>query len=356
MMMIYQTRGKRALTYAVDSDCNSIAALLPHNVFYLTGFWGEAIFVQGDDGRFLIVPALEIDRAKRDSSDSDVQVLGADRGLQMFELFWSITSKKKVSVDNADYRAVELLKKKSTVKSGDAVERARAIKDENEISRLVKGGMIMDAVIEVAIKKLKEGISERELDAIIVKEYLDSGADLAYYAPSISSNIVSFEENTAYPHHSPTDKKLKKDNMVLLDLTLRYAGYIVDTTRTISFGRTNKEKREVYELVKLSQQAGINGAKPGTSAKQLDANSRSLLGDYAKYFIHSLGHGIGVEVHELPYISQSSDSILQEGVAMTVEPGIYLPGKFGVRIEDSLIVKKGGPLLLNNFNKELIEA
>jgi len=354
-MTRYQERGKRALAYATDDGNDSIAALLPHNIFYLTGFWGEAIFVQGEDGRFLIVPALEIDRAKSDSSESDVQVLGADRGSQMFEMFWRIASNKKVSVDNADYRTVELLKKKSVVKNGDAIERARITKDEDEISRLVKGGMIMDTVIATAIKELKDDISERELDAIIVKGYLDNGADIAYYAPSISSNIVAFGENTAYPHHSPTERRLKKGNMVLLDLTLRYAGYIIDTTRTMSFGKADEKKREVYELVKLSQEAGVNGAISGTSTRQLDTHSRSLLGDYAKYFVHSLGHGIGVEVHELPYIGQSSDSILQENVAMTVEPGIYLPGEFGVRIEDSLIVKKGGQISLNHFNKELIE-
>ena len=159
----------------------------------------------------------------------------------------------------------------------------------------------------------------------------------------------------ALPHAQVTDRKFKKGDLVVVDLTLRYKGYVSDSTRTFGIGNVSSKAKEVYEIVKESQKLGLNTVKPNTDCKTVDLSCRKFIDQqkFGDYFIHSTGHGIGLEVHELPTISHKSKTKLKQNMAITVEPGIYIPNKFGVRIEDSLIVKDR-PIIMHKFTKDLV--
>jgi Xaa-Pro aminopeptidase/Xaa-Pro dipeptidase len=144
--------------------------------------------------------------------------------------------------------------------------------------------------------------------------------------------------------------------MIVVDLTLRHQGYIADATRTFALGKPTAEMRQVYEIVRESQKAGLDAASAGKTTGQVDEACRDVIRKrgFEKYFIHSTGHGIGLDVHEPPWLRPNSNEVLREKMAVTVEPGIYLDGKFGVRIEDSIIVTAGRPKVLNRYTKELV--
>ncbi|MGI0011300.1 MAG: M24 family metallopeptidase, partial [Nitrosopumilaceae archaeon] len=175
------------------------------------------------------------------------------------------------------------------------------------------------------------------------------------YKSTLNPLIIAGGPNGALPHAQVTKRKFVDGDMIVLDLTLRYQGYVSDATRTFGLGSVSAEAKKVYEIVKESQEAGLKAVKPKASCKSVDEACRKVIQKmgYGKYFIHSTGHGIGLEVHELPCVSYLSKTRLEKNMAITVEPGIYLQKKFGVRIENSLIVKDK-PDVLHKFTKDLI--
>ena len=185
----------------------------------------------------------------------------------------------------------------------------------------------------------------------IENEMFDTG-----YRSTLNPLIIAGGPNGSLPHAQVTNRKFKSGDLIVVDLTLRYKGYVSDCTRTFALGKISKEEKNVYEIVKNSQRIGLNAVKQRATCKSVDDACRKIINEsgYGEYFIHSTGHGIGLDVHELPTISTRSTTKLQNKMAITVEPGIYIPNKFGVRIEDSLIVKDNKPILLHKFTKELV--
>ena len=175
------------------------------------------------------------------------------------------------------------------------------------------------------------------------------------YKSTLNPLIIAGGPNGALPHAQVTQRKFRKGDLVVVDLTLRYKGYVSDATRTFAIGKVSKQAIEAYEIVQTSQKLGIKYVKPNVNCKDVDFACRKFIEDqnYGKYFIHSTGHGIGLEVHEVPTISYTNETKLEKNMAITVEPGIYIPKKFGIRIEDSLIVKEK-PIVMHNFTKDLI--
>ena len=167
--------------------------------------------------------------------------------------------------------------------------------------------------------------------------------------------IIAGGPNGALPHAQVTNRKFVDGDLIVVDLTLRYKGYVSDATRTFGLGKISNQVKEAYEIVKDSQDLGLKAVKPNVSCKSVDSVCRSYINEksYGEYFIHSTGHGIGLEVHEFPNISQKSETKLEKNMAITVEPGIYIQNKFGVRIEDSVIVREK-PIIMHRFTKELI--
>jgi Xaa-Pro aminopeptidase/Xaa-Pro dipeptidase len=321
------------LQHALKAEgCHVVAAFEPENVFYLTGFWGEAIAVCMDNGTTkLITPKLEYSRAEKTSIDCEV--FATERGGELISTFVSQVKGSRV-----------------------CIFLTRRIKDEAEIKIISKAAQILDKLYEICKEEMKVGLSERDLQANLIYEAMKMGANPPSYKSTLNPLIIAGGPNSALPHAEVTDRKFRKGDMIVVDLTLRHAGYIADATRTFVLGSATKEMKEVYDIVQEAQKIGLNRANAGITCGQVDAACRNLIAErgYEKLFIHSTGHGIGLDVHEPPWLKMKNDEELRANMAVTVEPGIYMENKFGVRIEDSIIVKNGKSQVLNRFTKDLL--
>ena len=350
------SRRKNLLKYSQKIECDSIVAFEPENLFYMTGFWGEAIGLLEKGGKTTIIsPELEVGRAKSESSDC--QVITSERGQGLISELVKKIKNKKVCTDCQNYQMMESLKK-SVPKIKHSTEPfydARIIKDSPEIAVLKKASKIIDEMFELCTRKIKKEQRESELQAILMSYAIEHEMFDTGYKSTLNPLIIAGGPNGALPHAQVTNRKFANGDLIVVDLTLRYKGYVTDSTRTFGLGSVSSEAKSVYKIVKESQKLGLKAVKPGASCKSVDDACRNYIKNqkYGKYFIHSTGHGIGLEVHELPNISPKSTAKLAKNMAITVEPGIYIPKKFGVRIEDSLIVQDR-PILLHKFTKDLI--
>ncbi len=349
-------RRKNLLKFAKKIDCDTLVTFEPENLFYLTGFWGEAIGILEKEGNTTIIaPELEVGRAKEESKNCNV--ITGERGVGLISTLVKKIKKNKVCTDCNDFSIMTSLKK-STPKiksSNEPFCNSRIIKDKKEIKILKKGSKIIDEMFEICSKKMKVGQKESELQTILMayaikQQMFDTG-----YKSTLNPLIIAGGPNGALPHAQVTQRKFRKGDLVVVDLTLRYKGYVSDSTRTFAIGKISQPAKEAYEIVKESQKLGLKAVKPNVNCKDIDFACRKYIEDknYGKYFIHSTGHGIGLEVHEVPTVSNRSETKLKENMAITVEPGIYIPNKFGIRIEDSLIVKQK-PIVMHKFTKDLV--
>jgi len=349
-------RRKNLLKYSQKIECDTVVAFEPENLFYMTGFWGEAIGLLEKGGKTTIIsPELEVGRAKSESSDC--QVITSERGQGLISELVKKIKNKKVCTDCQNYQMMESLKK-SVPKIKHSTEPfydARIIKDSQEIAVLKKASKIIDEMFELCTRKIKKEQRESELQAILMSYAIEHEMFDTGYKSTLNPLIIAGGPNGALPHAQVTNRKFANGDLIVVDLTLRYKGYVTDSTRTFGLGSVSSEAKSVYKIVKESQKLGLKAVKPGASCKSVDDACRNYIKNqkYGKYFIHSTGHGIGLEVHELPNISPKSTAKLAKNMAITVEPGIYIPKKLGVRIEDSLIVQDR-PILLHKFTKDLI--
>lgn len=349
-------RRKNLLKFAQKIDCDTLVTFEPENLFYMTGFWGEAIGMLEKGGKTTIIaPELEVGRVEEESEDCDI--ITAERGIGLISSLTNKIKKKKVCTDCQNYSIVTSLKKSiPTIKSStEPFYNSRIIKDEKEINILKKASKIIDEMYDICYKKMKVGQKESELQTILMSYAMEQKMFDTGYKSTLNPLIIAGGPNGSLPHAQVTDRKFKKGDLVVVDLTLRYKGYVSDATRTFAIGKISPQEKQVYEIVKESQKLGLEAVKPNIDCKDIDFACRKYIDEqnYGKYFIHSTGHGIGLEVHELPTISYRSETKLKENMAITVEPGIYIPNKFGVRIEDSLIVKDKS-VILHKFTKDLI--
>ena len=230
------------------------------------------------------------------------------------------------------------------------LENLAAVKDNSEIEALKTAIEITDTVFGETLKYFKNGKSEKEIALEIAMRYSKYGDGEAF------NTIVASGPNSALPHAQPCERKLQKGDFVVVDNGAKYAGYHADMTRTVVIGEATERHNEIYELVKESQQAGIDSMQAGVACKTVDDATRNVITEagFGDKFIHSTGHGIGLEIHTFPRLSQQSEEVLKENNVVTVEPGIYLTGWGGVRIEDDVWVKKDGNEVLNKTPKELL--
>jgi Xaa-Pro aminopeptidase len=217
------------------------------------------------------------------------------------------------------------------------IEEVRAIKDKKEIEYLKKSQLINEETLELLKTLFKRGMTEKEIAWRVKSIGHELGAEDISFEP-----IIAFGSNSSTPHHQNTDRRYEAGDLVLIDMGMKYKGYCSDMTRTIFTARPTREQEAVYKIVLDSQLAGIAAIKAGVKCKDVDKAARKVMGPLQEYFGHSLGHGIGLDVHEMPSLSGKSTEILKENMIVTVEPGIYLEGKFGVRIEDMGRVTRRG--------------
>jgi Xaa-Pro aminopeptidase len=234
---------------------------------------------------------------------------------------------------------------------GHAVEELRTVKDEGEIALLREACAITDRTFDAVLPLLRPGATEREIAVAIERIMIDLGAD----KPAFDS-IVASGPNGAVPHHHPGDRPIGPGDLVTMDFGARYGGYHADMTRTVAIGSPAGWQRDLYELVRRAQQAGLDAARPESETKAVDAAARDMIIDagHGADFPHGLGHGVGLEIHEAPLMGYDKTGKLEGQVPVTVEPGVYLDGRGGVRIEDTLVVRPDGPELLTQTSKELL--
>jgi Xaa-Pro aminopeptidase len=229
------------------------------------------------------------------------------------------------------------------------IEKLRLVKGAEEVAKIRKALEITALAIEFIKDFIRPGVRELEIAAELERFIRYQGA-----IGSAFDIIVAFGANSCLPHHLPTSRRLKDNDLVLIDVGVDYLGYKSDLTRVFFLGKINSLTRRIYELVFKAQEIAIKKIKPGERAGIIDAVSRKYIAakGYGDFFVHSLGHGVGVNIHEDPSISSKSEDILKEGMVFTVEPAVYLPGKFGIRIEDMVLVtKKGCEVLSGSINK-----
>lgn len=234
---------------------------------------------------------------------------------------------------------------------GHVVEDLRMVKDEAEIALLRKACEITDRAFAGVLPLIEPGITERQLATELERGMIDLGADgLAF------QSIVASGPNGAVPHHAPGGRAIADGDLVTMDFGARVGGYHADMTRTVAVGQVAEWQKEIYELVALAQEAGWRAAVPGAETKAVDAAAREIIkaAGHGEDFPHGLGHGVGLEIHEAPLLGYDKPGKLRDRVPITAEPGVYLAGRGGVRIEDTLVVRADGPELLTQTTKELL--
>jgi Xaa-Pro aminopeptidase len=323
------------------------------NVRYLTGFTGTngACLVGGDE-RVFFTDFRYVERAEREvgsewerpEAERELlpQVAARMHGKTGFE-DGKLTVRQRGKLDEAVGDDVEL------VPAGDLVEELRAVKDSEEIERIAAAAELADDVYRWALERGLAGATERELARACEARIRELGAE-----PSFPP-IVAAGANGALPHAEPEERRIGKGELVVFDMGALLDGYCSDCTRTFATGEPDDEAREVYELVRKAQAAALEAVEPGASAKEVDAVPRGLIDEagHGEHFGHGTGHGVGLEVHEGPRVATTSEDDLAEGNVVTIEPGVYLPGKFGVRIEDLVVVTADAHRNLSGLPKEL---
>lgn len=230
------------------------------------------------------------------------------------------------------------------------VEQATMYKDEEERQRMREASAIDDACVDMAIHSVKVGATEREISTKVENFFKEKGCD------KLGFSIVAMGANGADPHHDADDTVLKEGDSIVIDIGAPFNHYWCDMTRTVFYKTASEEQRKVYELVRQANEAAIAVVKPGLPLREFDLAARKVIedGGYGEYFTHRTGHSIGMKEHEKPPVASDCNVIARPGMVFSIEPGIYLPGKFGVRIEDLVLVTEDGCEVLNKYPKDLI--
>jgi Xaa-Pro aminopeptidase len=327
------------------------------NVRYLTGYTGSngIAVLTGDSARFVTdfryveQAAEEVDRGFERGTGSVDLLETVREALPQGELrlgfedahlsVWQHRRLRELLPDRIELVAVHGL-----------VEGLRRVKDPRERALLTDATELADSALQSLLGAGLVGRTERQVAITLEREMLERGAE----RPSFAS-IVAAGPHGAQPHARSREYEIRTGEMVVIDWGAVLDGYCSDCTRTVAAGEPGNKAREVYELVLEAQLAGVEAVRAGAHGRDLDSRARSLIaaGGYGEHFGHGLGHGVGLDVHEAPRLSKSSDDVLAAGNAVTVEPGIYLAGEFGVRIEDLVIVTEDGCEILTSISKEL---
>jgi len=264
---------------------------------------------------------------------------------------------KQIGVEPRQLRLLEFRHVKASVPEADYPDASEVLsslrlrKDKTEVDAMRRAVKIAQEALEATIPLIKMGMTEKELSSELVVQLLRHGSE-----PEMPfSPIVSGGPNSANPHASPTERRLQAGDLLVVDWGATYDGYISDLTRTFAVGDVDEEYRKIHEIVQEANAAGRAAARPGVSCASVDKAARDVIekSGYGTYFTHRTGHGIGMEGHEEPYMRGDNMQLLEPGMAFTVEPGIYLPNRNGVRIEDNVVITETGADVLSDMPREI---
>lgn len=342
-------------------DKNAAALIMSEeNICYLTSFHSSNgyLLVTGDKAIFLTDSRyIEAAGNKITSCDEIIETKGLAKSVVPVAQSLGIktlmleSERITVSVYNDIKRLFTFCDVSCDGNLDKEISRIRMTKNDDEVAKIIKAQRIAENAFEHMLTFICEGKTEREVALELDYTMLRCGAD----ALSFETIAVS-GKNSSLPHGVPSDKKIEKGDFITMDFGAVTDFYHSDMTRTVAVGEVSTKQTQVYETVLKAQLAGLKAIRAGVPCRDVDAVARNIIKDegYGDFFGHGLGHGVGVEIHESPSLNPSSEAILEEGLIVTVEPGIYLPGEFGVRIEDMAVVTKDGCNNLTLAPKELI--
>ncbi len=347
---------------AAELKDNSHAAMLtsPVSRQYSTGFRSSAgvVFITKEKSYFLI-DARYFDHASQQAQGVEVQLL-TDTRRQLYSIIEehgikviSIESKFVTVNELNDYRKLfGTLEVDDSDWLSNTVERMRLIKSEEEIQKVEAAQRIAEAAFSKLLGQLRVGMTEKQVASVLDFFMMDMGADGISFDTIAASGI-----NSACPHAVPTEKQLQKGEFLTLDFGAVVDGYHSDMTRTVVIGEADKDMKHVYDAVYSANTDALKAVRADITGKVVDSVARTTLSawGYEEYFTHGLGHGVGLEIHEAPTVSSKSPYTLHEGMIITIEPGVYIPGKYGVRIEDMVVVTADGFRPLTNARKTLVK-
>jgi len=316
------------------------------NLVYLAGFQGaSALLVPRDGESVLYVYGVNYEMAKAESAGLRVELV--ERGENLMEKIAKQAIDggiNQLAVDSLGITCWQSLAKslgneKKLAADNGIVQELRKVKDEKEVKLLRKAAELTSLGMKVAYETVKAGLKEYDAAAEIEYAMRKKGSGGTAFETIVASGACS-----AFPHGGCSDKVIRNGDLVVVDIGAAYKWYCSDMTRTLAAGKASEKQKRLYEIVKQAQDRAFEALKPGIRAKDVDAAARQTIADagYGEYFVHGLGHGVGLEVHEPPTLSPDSEDVLAAGNMVTVEPGVYLVGYGGIRIEDTVLVNEGG--------------
>jgi Xaa-Pro aminopeptidase len=345
-------RGDRLEALLAEKELDRFLVTDLTNVRYLTGFTGtNGACICGPGVRLFLTDFRYTERAAAEVEGWETETLAGDWLKGIAE---RLEGRAGFEDDQMSVRLLEKLSEKlgdgvEMVAAGGLVEQLRRVKDDEELAAIAEASKLADSVWEWSLEQGLSGRPEREVARAAEARIRELGGDPSFPA------IVAAGPNGALPHAEPGEREIGRGELVVFDMGAMLDGYCSDGTRTFATGDPGEEGRAVYEVVRQSQQAALEAIRAGVTGEDVDTAARKLIDDagYGERFGHALGHGVGLEVHEGPRLAQRSDDVLAPGEVVTVEPGIYLPGNLGVRIEDLVVVTEDGLRNLSLLPKEL---
>jgi D-alanyl-D-alanine dipeptidase len=358
----YAARQQRAARTSEEAGLAGLLVTPGPDLIYFTGYMPVAIteritmlVIPVDGNPAMIVPKLERPDAENAAGASTLRLVDWTDGSDPYEATAKLLAETgRYAVSDSAW-AMHLLglqgqlPRSSYVSMTSDLPMLRAIKDAAEVERLAAAGAAADQAYEEIVQVQFAGRSETEVGANLADLLRQFGHS------QVDFTVVGSGPNGANPHHEIGDRVIEDGDMVVLDFGGLKHGYGSDTTRTVHVGEPTQEEREVHEIVRLAQQAGFEAVRPGIECQEVDRVPRAVITEagYGEYFIHRTGHGIGITTHEPPYMVEGETHLVQPGMCFSIEPGIYLPNRFGVRIEDIVTVTEDGGRRLNQTPHEM---
>ncbi len=328
------------------------------SIYYYSGTTGGTfLLVNLDFEPLLLAPKVDYTISLEQAKGCRVYPYKRDQILEIIESELKKINAKVIGFDDLPievYKGLnERYKEGEFINTSKIIWEMRKIKDPQEEALMRRAGELASIGMNSIMESLREGVREFELAAEAVHSMMRAGAEGLAFPISIASGPRS-----VYPHAGVTDREIKRGDFVTVDLGASYKEYKSDLTRTFIVGKPTKEKAEIYETVLKAKEAAMMEFKEGAKGRDLDKTARDIIDKegYSEYFVHSLGHGVGLDIHEPPSLNEISEDTLTSGNVVTCEPGIYIPGKGGVRIEDTVLVGRGGAERLTRFVESLDEV
>ncbi|MEM1581757.1 MAG: Xaa-Pro peptidase family protein [Candidatus Bathyarchaeia archaeon] len=348
-------RIKKLRNILAQKNIDALLVADEKNIYYLTGFIGGFRLLMPIDGEsILFVHSVNYEAAKENAKNARIEVIriGEKSDTKIFD---EIIRCKFRSLGFDRINAVEYLRIMNNLGNlkleplDDALWTLRKIKDEGEIVLIKKAAELTSRGMKKAIEILRPGLKEREVAAEIEYEMRKSGSTGIAF-----DTIICSGPESAFPHGGLGEREIKRGDFVVIDIGAKYFGYCADMTRTLIIGEPSEKQKRIYKTVKEAQNLAINRIRAGVKARDVDEVARRYIIEmnYGEYFVHSLGHGVGLDIHEPPTLGPSSEEILSAGNIVTVEPGIYIPRFGGVRFEDTVLVLEDKAERLTYINED----